>query len=453
MSETIEIDRSQLARLMAAERERFADQHPNSKALAERARRSLLSGVPMPFMIEWSTPFPIFAKEARGARLTDVDGIEYVDLCLGDSGAMFGHSPRATVDAVTEQMQRGLTFMLPTESAIWVGEELSRRFGLPYWQAAVTATDANRCVIRLARAITGRDKVLVYNGCYHGTVDEALATLCNGRVAPKASSIGSAPTLDITTRLIEFNDVDALEEALAHEDVACVLAEPALTNIGIILPEPGYHEKLRALTRRYGTLLVIDETHTICAGPGGCTKRDRLEPDILTLGKVIAGGLPAAVYGCSEEVARRFHDYMSSRSNDVDGIGGTLAGNALSFHAMRFTLEHVMNDAAYEHMISLATRWSEGVQSVIDRYRLLWHVSQLGGRAEYGFAPKPRNGGEAARGEDHELKGFVDLYCINRRILLAPFHNMALMSPATTDQDVDYHTEVFEGAVRSVLRK
>jgi glutamate-1-semialdehyde 2,1-aminomutase len=446
----MDADRStRLAELMEAERRRFADTHPKSAALAERARGALLAGVPMPFMIEWPSPFPVFAERARGARLWDVDGNEYIDLCLGDSGAMFGHAPAAAVRALAEQAERGFTFMLPTEDGIAVAEELTRRFGVKYWQFTVTATDANRSVIRLARSLTGRPKVLVFNGCYHGTVDEAVVRLEGGRPVPKTSSIGQGVDPALTTRVVEFNDVPALEAALAHEDVACVLAEPALTNIGIILPEPGYHDALRRLTRKHGALLVIDETHTVCAGPGGCTRRDGLEPDIVTIGKVIAGGVPTGAYGCSEEVAARINR-LFERLDHVDGIGGTLAANALSVHAMRVVLETVMSEAAYAGMIAQAERWEAGIARVIGDYQLPWHVTRLGARAEYRFQPPVRNGGEAIAGDAPEIERFVQLFTLNRGVLMAPFHNMVLMSPDVSAADVDRHLGVFEDCVRSL---
>jgi glutamate-1-semialdehyde 2,1-aminomutase len=336
--------------------------------------------------------------------------------------------------------------MLPSEDSIWVGQEMQRRFGLPYWQFCLTATDANRFTLRLARAITGRPKVLVYSWCYHGSVDETIITLQEGRPGARPGNIGPAVDPTVTTRVVEFNDVPALEEALAHEDVACVLAEPALTNIGIVPPDPGYHDALRELTRKYGTYLVIDETHTICAGPGGATKAWGLEPDFLTIGKPLASGVPAACYGMSAEVSDRVNGYMGTLPTpDVGGVGGTLSGNALSLAAMRATLETVLTDEAFERMITLGERWANGVKDAIDGHGLPWTIQRIGARAEYWFTPTtPRTGGEAAAADDHELARFTHLYALNRGILLTPFHNMALMSPATTEEDVDTHSAVFD---------
>jgi glutamate-1-semialdehyde 2,1-aminomutase len=440
-----------LGALVERELERFAAEHPRSHALTERARGSLLGGVPMHWMVRWAGGFPVFATEASGARFRDVDGHEYADFCLGDTGAMTGHAPEPTLRALAEQAARGITLMLPSEDAVWVGEEMARRFGLPYWQFALTATDANRFAIRIARAVTGRSRILVFNWCYHGTVDETFATLGPGGVQARAGNLGPPVPLAETTRVAEFNDVDGLERELAHGDVACVLAEPALTNIGIVLPEPGYHDALREATRRAGTLLVIDETHTICAGPGGYTAAHALEPDMLTIGKPLAGGIPAAAYGFSEETAERAVRAIPEEEADVGGVGGTLAANVLSLAAMRATLSEVLTEQAFERMIALGERFEAGVQGVIDEHSLPWHVVRIGCRVEYLFRPERAvTGAEAAAGADPELDRFIHLYALNRGILLTPFHNMALMSPATTEADVDRHTEVFEAAAREL---
>ncbi|MBM4422920.1 MAG: aspartate aminotransferase family protein [Chloroflexi bacterium] len=448
----ITINRSRLQTLLARENDLFTQQHPKSKALFERATASLLNGVPMNWMVRWAGPFPVFVDSASGAHFTDVDGNRYLDLCLGDTGAMTGHAPPATVDAVTAQARNGLTYMLPTEDAIWVGEELKRRFGLPYWQIAMTATDANRFSIRLARQITGRKLILVYNWCYHGTVDETFVTLNDGVPGPRPGNIGPAVNPATTTRVIEFNDIAALEAALEPCDVACVLAEPAMTNIGIIHPDPGYHEALREITRRTGTLLIIDETHTICAGPGGYTRAHTLQPDMLTIGKPIAGGFPAAAYGFSDSVAERIRANEDRENADVGGIGGTLSANALALAAIRATLGNVLTESAYEKMIPLAERFESGVQSVIDEFQLPWIVKRLGCRAEYWFRPAPpRNGGEAAAAADPELDRYMHLFALNRGILMTPFHNMALIAPDTTDADIDCHTSVFRAAVQTLI--
>ena len=444
-----QIDRDRLSTLTNREERRFIESHPRSVALHERARGSLLGGVPMNWMVRWAGRVPVFVDEASGAHFRDVDGNEYVDLCLGDTGAMAGHGPARTLRAIRDQLSRGLTTMLPSEDAIWVGEEMARRFDLPYWQFTLTATDANRFAIRLARHITGRPRILVYDWCYHGTVDETFITIhADGSAGPRQGAIGPPVDPTITTRVVEWNDVDALRSALAEGDVACVLAEPVMTNIGIVHPQPGYHAALRELTRRTGTLLIIDETHTICAGPGGYTGAEGLSPDMLVIGKTIAGGIPAGAYGVSQNVADRIAATTSADEADVGGIGGTLAGNALSLAATRATLEHVLTDEAFEHMIPLGERWERGVADVIQRADAPWHVTRLGCRAEYAFSPTaPRTGAEAAAAEDHELSRYLHLHALNRGVLLTPFHNMALMSPATTEADVDRHTEAFGEAV------
>lgn len=446
------IDRDRLSELRADEERRFIDLHPRSQQLAAEAQQHLVAGVPMNWMRRWPGSFPVFVDSASGAHFVDVDGNEYVDLCLGDTGAMAGHGPAAVVDALTRQAPMGITTMLPGSSAEAVAAMLADRFGLPSWQFALTATDANRFALRLARSLTGRSKVVVMNWCYHGTVDETFAVLDDtGAVVPRPGSSGAAVDPALTTRVVEFNDLDALDAALAHGDVACVLTEPALTNIGIVLPEPGYLEGLAERTRAAGALLIIDETHTICAGPGGYTAAHGLDPDILTIGKPIAGGVPMAAWGLSAELAERASEMFMSDDTDVSGVGGTLAGNALSLAAAEATLSTTLTAADYEHTIALATRWTAGVAGVIAEAGLAWHVQQLGCRAEYWFCPPPRNGGQAAAAVDHELDAFMHLWCMNRGVLLAPFHNMALMAPATTAADVDRHTEAFASAVAALL--
>jgi len=439
------IDPARVDQLIREERARFVADHPRSQAAFERARESLLGGVPMNWMDRWVGGFPIVVDRAEGARVTDIDGHTYVDFCLGDTGAMAGHAPAATLAAVQRQIARGITAMLPNEDSTWVAGELGRRFGLPKWQFTLSATDANRFAIRLAREITRRPKILVFNYCYHGSVDETFIVLEDGRLKPRAHNVGPPVDPAVTTRVVEWNDVEALETELGHGDVACVLAEPALTNMGIVLPLPGYHDALRELTRKAGTLLIIDETHTMSTGPGGYTRAHALQPDLVTVGKALAGGVPVGAYGMTEAVARMV---IAAEVDDTGGIGGTLAGNLLSMAAARATLEHVLTDEAYARMIPLAERFAAGVEAVIAAHRLAWHIVRLGARAEYGFSPEPPvNGGQAHAAMDHRLDELTHLNALNRGILLTPFHNMALMSPATTAADVDRHTEVFaEGA-------
>ncbi len=401
--------------------------------LAEQAKRSLLFGVPMNWMTRWPGDHPVFVDRAHGARFKDVDGNEFIDFCLGDTGGMAGHAPKAAVDAIAAQAARGITLMLPVEDATWVGDEMARRFGVPYWQFTLSATDANRCAIRWAREITQRPRIVVHNWCYHGSVDETVAILEDGRTVARKGNIGKPVPLDETTRVVEINDLAGLEAALANGDVAACLFEPALTNIGIVLPDPGYHAAVRELCTRYGTLLIIDETHTISAGPGGCTKAWGLDPDFVTIGKTLGSGIASGAYGMTERVRKMVYEHTDAKNADVGGIGGTLAGNALSLAAMRATLGQVMTDKAFEQMIALGERFEQGVRSVIESRQLPWHVVRLGCRVEYLFRPEvARNGAEAAAGQDERLDPYIHLYLMNRGILMTPFHNMALMSPATT---------------------
>jgi glutamate-1-semialdehyde 2,1-aminomutase len=446
------IDRERLAALHAAEEDRFIETHPRSAELAAQARGPLLAGVPMPWMTRWPGAFPLTFREASGARFTDVDGIDYVDLCLGDTGAMTGHALPQVAEAVERQARSGITTMLPSEDAVWVGAELARRFGLPKWQLAMTATDANRFVLRFARALTGRPRIAVMDWCYHGTVDETFAILSpDGRVVPRPGALGPQVDVAVTTAVVPFNDLAALDRRLAEGDVACLLMEPALTNIGIVLPEDGYLEGVRELTRRHGVLLVIDETHTMCAGPGGATAAWGLEPDLLVVGKAIGGGVPVAAYGMTGEVADRLTGPMLGHEIDVAGVGGTLTGNALALAATRATLSTCLREENFAVAVPLAERFTGGVAGVIEQHGLPWTVQRLGCRAEYWFCPPPRTGADAAAAGDEALEAFFHLWALNRGILLTPFHNMALFSPFHDVADVDRHTAVFAEAVATLL--
>lgn len=455
MTDHTPLDRTRLAVLHARELEAFRAARPRSAALAEQARAHLPGGVPMSWMVKWPGDFPVFVDRAQGAHFTCVDGIDHIDLCLGDTGAMMGHSPAPTIEAVLAQLARGITTMLPTEDAIAVSTQLSERFGLPYWQFTLTATDANRHAIRYARHLTGHRKVVVHDYCYHGSVDETFATLdATGRTTSRRSNIGPPVDPSETTHVVEFNDVDGLERALAAGDVAAILVEPALTNIGIVLPDSGYNAAVRELATRHGALLINDETHTICAGRGGVTRAEDLHPDFLVIGKSIGGGIPCGTFGFTAEVADRIARAVDLEDIDVGGIGGTLAGNGLSMAAMRATLEQVMTQDAFDHMVPLARAWADGVQAAMDSVHAPWHVTRLGARAEYNFsAEPPRNGREAHDADDFELQQYLHLYALNRGILLTPFHNMALMSPSTTRADVDAHTVMFDGCLRELFSR
>ena len=439
------IDRKLLAALRAKEDARFLEQHPVSGKMFAEAKGVMPGGVPMSWMAKWPGAYPVFVKEAKGAHFSDVDGNNYIDFCLGDTGSMTGHSPDATVAAIREQAGRGITAMLPTADAAFVSSELSRRFGLPLWQFTVSATDANRHVLRYCRLITGKSKIMVIDRCYHGSVDETFATLDDaGNTIAREGNLGAPVALDQTTRVVEFNDLAAMEAALAKDDVAAILMEPAMTNVGIVLPEDGYLHAVEKLAKKYGALLIIDETHTISVGAGGMTADLGLKPDFLTIGKAIGGGIPTGTFGMTREVAASIAAKVELEIIDTGGIGGTLAGNALSLASMRATLTDVLTEENFMRMIELGTRWSDGVDAAIKEFNLPWTCNRLGARGEYLFAKSaPRTGREASDAGDFELEQYIHLRMLNDGFLITPFHNMALMSPATTAADVDAHTVAF----------
>jgi glutamate-1-semialdehyde 2,1-aminomutase len=453
------ISDTQFKTLIARERADFIKKTPKAANIYETAKSVLHRGVPMPWMSEWDTPHPLYMDHANGAHLWDVDGNKYVDFCLGDTGSMFGHSPKATADAVIEQINRGITSMLATEDATYVAQDLKRRFNLPFWQIAMTATDANRCVIRLCRAMTGRPNVLVVNQCYHGTLDESLVKLEDGKVVKRSifDNHPSVPAENIA-RVVEFNDEAALEKELAHQDVACVLIEPVMTNCGMVLPTPTYHKKLRELTKKYGAYLLIDETHTISTGPGGYTAAYGLEPDLLVLGKAIAGGIPCAAYGFTQAFLDDFNQKLSALGTPETafgemGIGGTLSANALVVHAMRATLEHVATDAAYAHMIRGTNRLADGLEHSIAKHKLPWSVTRCGARAELQFCPTlPQNGAESVEVLDWDLIIYTHTYLMNRGAMITPFHNMMLVSPVTTDADIDLLIAGWDSCMEELAR-
>ena len=439
------INRDNLATLRKKEEERFLLLHPASGELFKQGQAHMPGGVPMSWMAKWPGAYPVFVKEAKGARFSDVDGNTYIDFCLGDTGSMTGHSPDATVAAIREQVGKGITAMLPTADAAIVSAELAQRFGLPLWQFTVSATDANRHVIRYSRMITGRSKIVVIDRCYHGSVDETFATLDGaGKTVSREGNIGAPVALDQTTRVVEFNDVAGMEKALAHGDVAAILMEPAMTNVGIVLPQAGYLEAVQELAKKYGIILIIDETHTISVGPGGMTADLGLKPDFLTIGKAIAGGIPTGTFGMTQKIAADIARLVELEIIDTGGIGGTLAGNALSLASMRATLTQVLTLENFNHMIDLGTRWSDGVDGAIKEFNLPWTCNRLGARGEYMFAQSaPITGADANNAGDFELEQYIHLRMLNDGFLITPFHNMALMCPDTTAADVDAHTHAF----------
>lgn len=445
--------------LLAREERRFAGERPKSKALHEKAAGNFVGGVPMSWMRIWPGGFPIFAEKAEGSRLTDVDGHLYIDLCLGDTGALTGHAHPDVVRALSDQLRKGITHMLPTEDCVWVGQELERRFGLPFWQVLMTASDANRMALKMAREVTGRRKILAFNFCYHGSVDETLCVDLMGNLMPIPGTPGpivADPSL--TTRLVEFNDVPALEKALAPGDIACVITEPVMTNVGIIYPEPGFHDALRELTRKYKTLLLIDETHCICGGPAGMTGEWNLKPDILVLGKPVAGGFPAAVLGFTKEIAAKLEKRVPWHL--FFGFGGTLSGNAAAVAGIRAALTHALTRENFDRMIPLARKMEEGIAKIISEFDLGWYVARIGCRVEFRFLPKPpRQGIETLQEVDYNaadpftegltgpLDALIHVYCANRGILLTPVHEMALVGPDTSAEDV----EKYVAAIRELV--
>jgi glutamate-1-semialdehyde 2,1-aminomutase len=443
---------SAIAAMLDAERGQFAAANPRSAALAKEAARHWHRGVPFHWMLDWGTPFPLFADKAVGAELWDVDGHRYDDFCLGDTGSMFGHSPAPVAAALARQGARGLTYMLPTEDAVVVADELASRFQLPFWQVTSSASEANRAVIRWARGITGRDKVLVFNGCYHGAVDDVFVDLRGGVPELRKSLVGQVYDVREHTVVIEFNDLAALEAALSKGDIACVLAEPAMTNVGMVLPDPGYLTALRQLTARHDVLLVWDETHTISTGYGGHTGTHGPLPDMFVLGKPVAGGVPCAVYGFSAEVAERMERCREEGEKGHSGIGTTLSANALALAAMRACLTEVMTPAAYAHMLPLAEELAAKTRAVIAANGLDWHVTHVGSRGEFICDPTPARNGTEARAKMHgPLEHALHLFLINRGVLIAPFHNMTLVSPATTSNQVDRLAEVLDDCLKNLI--
>ena len=440
------INRSNLTALRKIEDQRFLETHKKSGELFAVAKDSMPNGVPMSWMSKWPGAYPVFVEEAKGASFVDVDGNTYIDFCLGDTGSMTGHSPDATVSAIREQVGRGLSAMLPTKDGAVVAAELAKRFGVALWQFTVSATDANRHVIRYARLITKKSKIIVIDRCYHGSVDETFATLdASGKTVSREGNIGAPVELDKTTRVVPFNDLDAMEKALQQSDVAAILMEPAMTNVGIVLPLDGYLKAVEKQAKEFGAKLIIDETHTISVGPGGMTAQLGLQPDFLTIGKAIGGGFPTGAFGMSAEIAQEIKSQVELEVIDTGGVGGTLAANALSLAAMRATITKVLTEENFEKMIKLGTRWADGVEKVIEKYKLPWSVNRLGARAEYMFsATSPKTGREAADAGDFELEQYIHLRMLNEGFLITPFHNMALMSPDTTAADVDAHTQAFE---------
>jgi glutamate-1-semialdehyde 2,1-aminomutase len=431
------IDGEALRKLEARERESFLASHSESARLASASAEHWLNGVPMHWMRDWSTPHPLFVQSASGVELVDVDGNRYVDFCFGDTGAMFGHSPPVIARALAETGAAGITSMLPAERVARVGGKLAQLFGLPFWQMTQTATDANRNVLRWARAVTGRSRALVFDGCYHGTVEETLVRQWEGGTRARAGLIGMNHDVSVTTDAVPFNDLAAVEKILTRGRTAALIAEPVMTNIGMVLPEPGFLRAVRDLTRKHGVLLIIDETHTLSSARGGYATAENLQPDIWVCGKAIAGGMPCAVFGFTGEVETAMRRVQDERAGGHSGMGTTLSANALALACLEASLDELMTEANYQAMHATAAYLSEGLGRLFARQSLAWHVSRVGARLEFGFGKPPRNGVESERAAWPELEHALHLYLLNRGVLLTPFHNMMLCSPVTTTAHAD----------------
>ena len=419
-----------IARVADRETERFRAANP--RAFAHQAAASgWFQSVPFHWMRDWPSPVPIVAASAKDAKLTSIDGQSYDDFCLGDTASLFGHSPPALAAALSAK--------------------LAAMFGLPQWQITTTASEANRAVIRWCRGISGRAKILTFNAAYHGAVDDAFVDLKGGAPVMRASLVGQVHDLRDTTTVIEFNDEEALATALRRDEIACVLAEPVMTNVGMVRDAPGFLKTLRKLCTETGTLLVFDETHTISSGYGGHSVTHGPTPDLMVVGKSIGGGVPCAVYGFSAEVAKRMVALNRSRQPGHSGIGTTLSANALAITAMDAMLSDVITQAAYDHMLYGAARLVAGLEQEIVAAGLDWHVTQVGARVEFLTCPTPpRNGGEAKAAMHPELEAAIHLFLANRGILLAPFHNMMLVSPVTSDEQIDRLVSGFTDCARAL---
>jgi glutamate-1-semialdehyde 2,1-aminomutase len=440
--------------MLEAERTMFSSLHPRSAALSKRAGQHFLYGVPMHWMNDWGTPAPLFVSHAQDAHFTCADAIDYTDFCLGDTGAMFGHSPPAVAQAISAQASKGFTAMLPSTLTPNVGEALSEFFGLDYWQLATTATDANRFVLRWARAVTQRKKVLVFDGCYHGTVDDSMLDSVDGKVVNRQSLLGQVQDLTLYSVAVPFNDLAAVENALKSNEFAALLTEPALTNCGMVLPADGFIQSLRALCTKYNSLLILDETHTISTARGGWAKANHVTPDFLVVGKPIAGGLPAAAYGFSSDMATRMEAAKDAAPPGHSGIGTTLSGNMMTLAAIHATLTEVATEAAYKHMLALARLLEQQLNEAINAHKLPWNISRMGARLELQFCENPpQNAHEARLAQNDTIESAIHLYLLNRGVLLTPFHNMMLVCPATTEADVSKLVSVFNDCLDALGKR
>lgn len=444
-----QIPRERLSSLREVELRRFAELRPRSRLLLERAATRMPNGVPMSWMATLYEHPPMVAMRGEGATFTDVDGHRYLDFNLADTSMFTGYGVESLTNAAHRCVADGPQFMLPTADAFEVADELARRFGLPQWQFTLSATQANTEALRLARAATGRTAVVMFDGKYHGHADELLGELGDDGVAPEG--LGVPPDATRHVRIVRYNDLEAIERELTRGDVACVLAEAAITNCGVIQPDEGFHSELRRLVSEAGTLLVVDETHTLVAGPGGLTARWGLQPDLLVMGKSISGGIPLGAYGMSEEVGA----LLGSSSTWGEGVatGGTLFANALSMASARVVLKEVLTEDAYEHAAKLGDRLADGIESAAAAHELPWQAHRLYNRSGYTHGPElPTNALEARASFDVDLFNVQRLYMANRGVWEAIDSAGPACGIQTSQEDVDRYLEVLDSFLRECRR-
>jgi glutamate-1-semialdehyde 2,1-aminomutase len=449
------VDLDRVASLKRQEDERFAATHPRSLELRARARRTMPLGVPMSWMGFLYDHPPLFVDTAEGAHFTDVDGHDYLDMSLGITVASTGHTPEPVVQAVTERMAKGTQFHLPTEDALVVSEELARRWGLPKWQYQLSSTQAVTDAIHLARIATGRERIVVFEGKYQGHLAELLAVEANGGTAPEYLGVTAH---DIArTAVVAWNDPDAVARALAAEDLALLLAEPLLTNSGIVFPADGFQAELRRLTREYGTLLAIDETQTLPMAFGGLVREWGLEADLVILGKSLGGGVPVAALGMTDSVAslidREYLPYeVSGEAVDEPAIGGTLFGNALSLAAARAALLEVWTAETYRRLQELARVLADGIEAAIRAHERDWDVYRIGNRAGYRFTPTPpRNNQEAGEYDLPPVRHLQRVFMANRGVWEFGWWGCPAISAQTAPADVNDYLGVFEEFIDRLL--
>jgi glutamate-1-semialdehyde 2,1-aminomutase len=445
------LSRERLRAIRERELARFAELRPRGMQLLEQAKANMPNGVPMAWMATLYDHPPIVVERGSGARFEDVDGNTYLDFNLADTSMFTGHGAEPLARAARDRVAAGSQFLLPTEDADEVAAELGTRFGLPSWQFTLSATQANTEAIRVARAVTGRSRVLMFDGKYHGHADELIGELHGEQVVPEG--LGVPPEATRHVRMVQYNDLEAVERELERGVVACVLAEAAVTNTGVIQPAEGFHAGLRRLTTEAGALLVIDETHTLVAGPGGLTVRWGLQPDMLVVGKSISGGIPLGAYGMTAAIAEVLEHRPSASAGEEVATGGTLFGNALSLAAARAALKEVLIEDAYEHAAALGQRLADGIEASAAANGLEWRAHRLFNRSGYTHAPElPSNALEARSTFDLELYNAQRLYMANRGVWEAIYSAGPACGIQTTAADVDRYLTVLEDFLSEVTR-